>query len=125
MASFSQYHFFVRPVVAATAIVPTNIAGIIDSKKITKEDERKRMYEEPIHSPGIRYAVAVISAKRIDEVNILQATLEGMRMAVAGVMNIDSEISRLRKEKLVMWHLRREMIPPMSLPVEAQRIKNQ
>ena len=83
------------------------------------------MYEEPIHSPGIRYAVAVISAKRIDEVNILQATLEGMRMAVAGVMNIDSEISRLRKEKLVMWHLRREMIPPMSLPVEAQRIKNQ
>ena len=125
MASFSQYHFFVRPVVAATAIVPTNIASIIDSKKITKEDERKRMYEELIHSPGIRYAVAVISAKRIDEVNILQATLEGMRMAVAGVMNIDSEISRLRKEKLVMWHLRREMIPPMSLPVEAQRIKNQ
>ena len=92
MASFSQYHFFVRPVVAATAIVPTNIASIIDSKKITKEDERKRMYEELIHSPGIRYAVAVISAKRIDEVNILQATLEGMRMAVAGVMNIDSEI---------------------------------
>ena len=92
MASFSQYHFFVRPVVAATAIVPTNIAGIIDSKKITKEDERERMYEELIHSPGIRYAVAVISAKRIDEVNILQATLEGMRMAVAGVMNIDSEI---------------------------------
>lgn len=87
-----SFQLFVRPVVAAAAIVPATIAGIIDSKKITKEDERERIYEELIRSPGIRYAVAIISAKRIDEVNILQATLEGMRMAVAGVMNIDSEI---------------------------------
>jgi len=84
--------FFVRPVVAAAAIVPANIAGIIDSKKITKEDARERMYEELLRSPGIRYAVAVVSAQRIDEINILQATLEGMRMAVAAVMNIDGEI---------------------------------
>jgi ribonuclease HII len=86
------FYFFVRPVVAAAAIVPANIAGIIDSKKITKEDARERMYEELIRSPGIRYAVAVVSAQRIDEINILQATLEGMRMAVAAVMNIDGEI---------------------------------
>ena len=78
------------PVVAAAAIVPTNIAGIIDSKKITKEEERERLYEELIVSPGIRYAVAIISAQRIDEINILQATLEGMRMATEGVMNMDS-----------------------------------
>jgi len=79
------------PVVAAAAIVPTNISGITDSKKITKESERERLYEEIIASPGIRYAVAVVSAQRIDEINILQATLEGMRMAVEGVMNIDNE----------------------------------
>mmetsp|Transcript_27209 Transcript_27209/g.56682 ORF Transcript_27209/g.56682 Transcript_27209/m.56682 type:complete len:445 (-) Transcript_27209:52-1386(-) len=77
------------PVVAAAAIVPTNIAGIIDSKKITKEEERERLYEELVASPGIRYAVAIVNAQRIDEINILQATLEGMRMAVEGVMNID------------------------------------
>jgi len=77
------------PVVAAAAIVPTNISGIIDSKKITKEEERERLYEELIASPDIRYAVAVVSSQRIDEINILQATLEGMRMAVEGVMNID------------------------------------
>ncbi|KAL7500660.1 hypothetical protein ACHAWT_009892 [Skeletonema menzelii] len=76
------------PVVAAAAIVPTNIAGIIDSKKITKEEERERLYELLIASPDIRYAVAVVSAKRIDEINILQATLEGMRMAVEGVMGV-------------------------------------
>eukprot|EP00984_Skeletonema_dohrnii_P010338 scaffold4024_cov123-Skeletonema_dohrnii-CCMP3373.AAC.3 len=78
------------PVVAAAAIVPTDISGIIDSKKITKEEERERLYEELIGSPGIRYAVAVVSAERIDEVNILQATLEGMRMAVEGVMGVRS-----------------------------------
>jgi len=78
------------PVVAAAAIVPTNISGIIDSKKITKEEERERLYEELIGSPGIRYAVAVVSAERIDEINILQATLEGMRMAVEGVMRVRS-----------------------------------
>ena len=77
------------PVVAAAAIVPTNIHGIIDSKKITKEEERERIYEELIASPGIRYAVAVVSAQRIDEINILQATLEGMRMAVLGVMRME------------------------------------
>ncbi|KAK1747415.1 ribonuclease H2 subunit A [Skeletonema marinoi] len=78
------------PVVAAAAIVPTDISGIIDSKKITKEEERERLYEELIDSPGIRYAVAVVSAERIDEINILQATLEGMRMAVEGVMGVRS-----------------------------------
>jgi ribonuclease HII len=73
-------------------MVPSNVDGITDSKKITKEYERERIYEELIRSPGIRYAVAVVSAQRIDEINILQATLEGMRMAVEGVMNIDGEV---------------------------------
>lgn len=92
------------PVVAAAAIVPTNISGIIDSKKITNEEERERLYEELIASPNIKYAVAVISAQRIDEINILQATLEGMRMAVEGVMGIrrvgsnNNVVSAKRKE---------------------------
>jgi ribonuclease HII len=76
------------PVVAAAAIVPTNISGIVDSKQITKEEERERLYEELVASPNIQYAVAIVSAQRIDEINILQATLEGMRMAVEGVLGI-------------------------------------
>lgn len=79
------------PVVAAAAIVPTNVAGIIDSKKITKECERERIYEELIASPGVRYAVAVISAERIDEINILQATMEGMRRAVEALVTADPD----------------------------------
>jgi len=82
---------YIRPVVCSAAIVPTDIAGIIDSKKITKEEERERLYEELIASPDIRYAVAVVSAQRIDEINILQATLEGMRLATEAVMNMDKD----------------------------------
>ena len=92
------------PVVAAACFAPTNIAGIIDSKKITKEEERERLYEELIVSPGIIYAVAVVSARRIDEINILQATLEGMRMAVEGVMGIrdsgDNNVASAEREEI-------------------------
>ena len=76
-----------RPVVAAAAVVPADVAGVVDSKKITREGDRERLYEEILATPGVRYAVAVVSAERIDEINILQATLEGMRMAVEGVVN--------------------------------------
>jgi ribonuclease HII len=74
------------PVVAAAAIVPVNIAGIVDSKKITKEASREQLYDEIVSSPGVRWAAAVVDAPRIDEINILQATLMAMRMAAAAVM---------------------------------------
>lgn len=83
------------PVVAAAAICPTDIAGVVDSKKITKEEERERIYEKIVSSPGVKYAIAIISAQRIDEINILQATLEGMRMAVEAVVNYDEKGSNL------------------------------
>lgn len=69
------------PVVAAAAWIPTNIPGITDSKKLTDEKERERLYHEIVTSPGARWAVAIVDAPRIDEVNILQSTLQGMRMA--------------------------------------------
>jgi ribonuclease HII len=103
------------PVVAAAVIIPTNISGIIDSKKITAEMERERLYEELISSPNIRYAVAVVSAQRIDEINILQATLEGMRMAVEGVMGLvdydenSNVVSAKRKEASYVVTGRREL----------------
>jgi ribonuclease HII len=74
------------PVVAAAAIVPVNITGVIDSKKITKEASREQLYEEIVSSPGVRWAAAIVDAPRIDEINILQATLLAMRMAAAAVM---------------------------------------
>ena len=69
------------PVVAAAAIVPQNIDGITDSKKITKEQDREDLYKAITESPNVRWAVAVMDAAFIDKVNILQATMRGMEAA--------------------------------------------
>lgn len=66
------------PVVVAAAIVPIDINGITDSKKITKEDDREDLYNAIVNSSDVRWAVAVMDAPFIDRVNILQATMRGM-----------------------------------------------
>lgn len=76
------------PVCAAAALLPVDIPGITDSKKITKEEERERLYEEIVAAPGVRWAAAVVDAQRIDEINILQATMEAMKMATNAVINL-------------------------------------
>ena len=75
------------PVCAAAALLPVDIPGITDSKKIIKEEERERLYEEIVAAPGVRWAAAVVDAQRIDEINILQATMEAMKMATNAVIN--------------------------------------
>jgi Ribonuclease HII len=72
------------PVVAAACLLPANlerIAGITDSKQIFCEDDRERLYEEIIAVKGVIWHAAVISPERIDEINILQATMQGMRVS--------------------------------------------
>jgi ribonuclease HII len=76
------------PVVAAAAIIPTNIPGITDSKKLTKEEDREVLYEKIVSSPNARWAIAISDAKRIDEINILQATLEAMKAAVQATIKL-------------------------------------
>ena len=78
------------PVCAAAAYLPVDIAGITDSKKISKEDDREKLYEEIMMAPGVRWAVAIVDSKRIDEINILQATMEAMRMATTAVVSPSS-----------------------------------
>ena len=75
------------PVVAAAAIIPENIIGVTDSKKITKEEDREKLYGKIVSSPSARWAVAIVNAQRIDEINILQATLEAMKMAATALIS--------------------------------------
>jgi ribonuclease HII len=74
------------PVVAAAIYLPTCIPGIIDSKKIINEDTREDLYETIVNSPSVVWAVAVVDAAMIDQINILQATLLGMRVAAAATI---------------------------------------
>ena len=55
------------------------IPEIRDSKLITSEAERERIYEVLQDVKGFMYKTSVISPEVIDDINILQATMKGMR----------------------------------------------
>ena len=66
------------PVVAGCCILPddADILWLNDSKKIS-EKKREQIYEEII-SKAKAYGVGIVSSERIDEINILNATMEAM-----------------------------------------------
>ena len=72
----------VGPVVAACVVLPEkfNLDGLTDSKKLS-EAKREYFYEE-IKKQAITYGVGIISEKRIDEINIYEATKEAMIEAI-------------------------------------------
>lgn len=76
---------FAGPVVAGAVILPKDcdILYINDSKKLS-EKKREELYEE-IMEKAVAVQVGYASPARIDEINILQATYEAMREAVANL----------------------------------------
>ena len=76
------------PVVAGAAILPkdSTILYLNDSKKLS-EKRREELYLE-IQDKAIAWAVGMSSPERIDEINILQATYEAMRQAIAGLKEV-------------------------------------
>ena len=77
------------PVVVAAVIMPLNdvIDGVNDSKKLTAK-KRDDLYEK-ILTKAVEYKVAVISHKTIDEINILNATRQGMLQCINGLSKKD------------------------------------
>lgn len=73
------------PVVAGAAILPRDctILYLNDSKKLT-EKRREELFEE-IREKAIAWSVGMAGPERIDEINILRATYEAMRSAIAGL----------------------------------------
>nr|MBQ6242695.1 ribonuclease HII [Lachnospiraceae bacterium] len=84
------------PVAAAAVILDPSqeILYIHDSKKLS-EARREMLYDE-IMQKSLSVGIGLVSAARIDEINILQATYEAMRKAVAqlspvpGVLLVDA-----------------------------------
>lgn len=79
------------PVVAAAVILPkeVEILYLNDSKKLS-EKKRELLYGE-IKEKAIDYGIGIVSAKEIDEINILQATYQAMREAIS-VLSITPDI---------------------------------
>jgi len=73
------------PVVAAACILPDGYVpeGLDDSKKLT-EKKREKLYAE-ITENAVAWCAAEVSPAKIDEINILEASLLAMRRAVAGL----------------------------------------
>lgn len=73
------------PVVVAGVIMPKDsmIEGVNDSKKVS-EKKRELLYDKIIEE-AISYSVAIIGQDVIDEINILNATKQGVTSVVKGL----------------------------------------
>ncbi len=73
------------PVVVGAVILPEEsfIEGVNDSKKIS-EKKREKIYEQIIEE-AVAYSVGVVDQKKIDEINILNATKLALKMAIEGL----------------------------------------
>jgi ribonuclease HII len=92
------------PVVSAAVILPGSfdLGGVDDSKRLTPK-KRAALFGE-IYRSAVSVGVGVVGPDRIDEINILQASLLSMAMAVAcldprpdcllidGIFKIDSNL---------------------------------
>ena len=73
------------PVAAAVVILPDDVPFpfVNDSKKLSPK-KRDELYDY-IREHAAAYSVKLVEPQRIDEINILQATYEAMRSAVAAL----------------------------------------
>ena len=73
------------PVVAACVILDPSkpVLGVNDSKKLSPK--RRQELKKEIEEKAIAIGVGIVDEKRIDEINILEATKEAMRMAVSNL----------------------------------------
>jgi len=78
------------PLVVAAVLFQKNspIPPVDDSKKIP-ENRRAELRKAILDTPGVETALVEISPGRIDELNILRATHEGMRRALEQLKNAD------------------------------------
>lgn len=74
------------PVVAAACLLPADVElpGVNDSKKLT--EKRREALFPLVQERAIAWGIGVVDHARIDEINILNATFEAMRLAVRGLL---------------------------------------
>ena len=72
----------VGPVVAACVVLPDefNLDGLTDSKKLS--EKKRDFYFEEVKRQALGYGIGIIDEKKIDEVNIYEATKLAMKEAI-------------------------------------------
>ena len=69
------------PVVAAAVILRMPIEGLMDSKKLSEKQRLSLRIQ--IEKEALSYSVAIVSPRRIEEINILNASIEAMQIALS------------------------------------------
>lgn len=108
------------PVVCAAALIEDCgelIPGIVDSKAVVKEADREAVFELLTNDPRVTWGISVVSNTKIDELNILQATLLGMRQAVEQCMKKVVAKKMKTQDVLVLIDGNR---CPVDMPVDSQ-----
>lgn len=90
------------PVVASAVILPVGykLDGLTDSKKLSPK--KRDMFYDIIMKDAVAVGIGIKSAKRIDEVNIYEATKEAMYDAISDLKKIPEHvlIDAMKLEKL-------------------------
>lgn len=70
------------PVVSACVVLPKNFIpeGLTDSKKLT--EKKRDLFYDVIMNNALSIGIGIVDAKRIDEINIYEATKESMYKAI-------------------------------------------
>lgn len=73
---------------AAVQLLPPStglyVAGLDDSKKLSR-NKRERLFQELTLHKEIEISIAEVDARQVDDINILQARLKAMSLAVLGL----------------------------------------
>lgn len=97
------------PVVVAAVILDPQrpITGLADSKALTPS--RRQRLAETIRMQALAWSIIAVEADEIDRLNILQATFEGMRRAIAALQPGPTEV----------WIDGNQVPPGLRLPARA------
>lgn len=119
------------PVVAAACIIPEGvyIPDVNDSKLLTPQ-KRYALFEYITTDNRIQIGVGVVCNKEIDRINILQATIQAMLMAVAKLVNkpdvllvdgLDLPYSEIPSEKIYQGDAKSHSIAAASVIAKETR----
>lgn len=119
------------PVIACACIIPPNllINGVDDSKKLLAP-KREEIFKQLVQDPRIIYSIGSIDSEEIDRINIYQATIQAMLLAISGLESVPDYLlvdglklshPKIPSEKIIKGDSRSQSIAAASIIAKVTR----